>query len=113
MTESFSNPTPPTDERILRALREARSQLEAVEQAKNERVAIVGMAGRFPGANSVDELWQLLTAGQSGIRMLSDQELEEAGVAPETSQQADYVRAYAGFSEADGFDAAFFRLLPP
>ena len=47
MTESFSYPTPPTDERILRALREARSQLEAVEQAKNERVAIVGMAGRF------------------------------------------------------------------
>jgi len=112
MTESFSYPTPPTDERILRALREARSQLEAVEQAKNERVAIVGMAGRFPGADSVNELWQLLTVGQSGIRRLSDQELEEAGVSPDTWQQPDYVRAYAGFSEADGFDAAFFGYSP-
>jgi len=112
MTESFSHPNQPTDERILRALREARSQLEAVEQAKNERVAIVGMAGRFPGADSVNELWELLTAGEAGIRRLSDQELEEAGVSPDTFQQPDYVRAYAGFSEADGFDAAFFGYSP-
>ncbi|MEM1290508.1 MAG: beta-ketoacyl synthase N-terminal-like domain-containing protein [Cyanobacteria bacterium P01_H01_bin.162] len=112
MTEHLSQPSQSTDERILRALREARSQLEAVEQAKNERVAIVGMAGRFPGADSVDALWQLLTAGQSGIRMLSDEDLTAAGVAPETWKQPDYVRAYAGFSEADSFDAAFFGYSP-
>ena len=112
MTESFSTPIQSTDERILRALREARSQLEAVEQAKAERVAIIGMAGRFPGAHSVDELWQLLTAGESGIRQLSDQELAAAGVSPDTFQQPDYVRAYAGFAEADGFDATFFGYSP-
>ncbi|NEQ47699.1 MAG: acyltransferase domain-containing protein [Leptolyngbya sp. SIOISBB] len=112
MTEHLSHPPQSTDERILRALREARSQLEAIEQAKNERVAIVGMAGRFPGADNIDALWQLLTAGQSGIRMLSEQELAAAGVAPETWQQPDYVRAYAGFSEADSFDAAFFGYSP-
>ncbi|MDB9527374.1 beta-ketoacyl synthase N-terminal-like domain-containing protein [Oscillatoria sp. CS-180] len=111
MTQSLPNPKS-TDERILRALREARSQLEAVEQAKNERVAIIGMAGRFPGADSLEELWQMLIAGQSGIRVLSDQELEAAGVSSETFQQADYVRAYAGFSEADSFDAAFFGYSP-
>ncbi|MGD1930339.1 MAG: beta-ketoacyl synthase N-terminal-like domain-containing protein [Leptolyngbyaceae cyanobacterium] len=112
MTEPLSHPSQSTDERILRALREARSQLEAVEQAKNERVAIVGMAGRFPGTDSIDALWQLLTAGQSGIRRLSDQELEAAGVAPATWQQPDYVRAYAGFADADSFDAAFFGYSP-
>ena len=112
MTEHLSHNSQSTDERILRALREARSQLEAVEQAKNERVAIVGMAGRFPGADSIEALWQLLTAGQSGIRMLSDQELAAAGVTPDTWQQSDYVRAYAGFSEADSFDAAFFGYSP-
>ena len=112
MTQNFPTPPQSTDERILRALREARSQLEAVEHAKTERVAIIGMAGRFPGADSVDELWQLLTAGQSGIRILSDQALEEAGVSPETFQSPDYVRAYAGFSEADRFDAAFFGYSP-
>ncbi|MEM9502337.1 MAG: type I polyketide synthase, partial [Cyanobacteria bacterium P01_E01_bin.43] len=112
MTEHLSHTSQSTDERILRALREARSQLEAVEQAKQERVAIVGMAGRFPGADTIDALWQLLMAGQSGIRMLSDQELETAGVAPNTWQQSDYVRAYAGFSEADSFDAAFFGYSP-
>ncbi|MEB3360480.1 MAG: type I polyketide synthase, partial [Synechococcales bacterium] len=112
MTEHLSKAPPSTDERILRALREARSQLEAIEQARNESVAIIGMAGRFPGADSIDELWQLLIAGQSGIRWLSDQELEDAGVSPETFQQPDYVRACASFSEMDGFDAAFFGYSP-
>lgn len=49
-------------------------------------VAIVGMAGRFPGANSVDELWDLISSGRSmvsnppdrvGLDQLSDE------VAPE------------------------------
>ncbi|WYZ35368.1 hypothetical protein EsH8_X_000015 [Colletotrichum jinshuiense] len=30
-------------------------------------VAIVGIAGRFPGANSVDELWELISAGKSMV----------------------------------------------
>ncbi|MEL7334401.1 MAG: beta-ketoacyl synthase N-terminal-like domain-containing protein, partial [Cyanobacteria bacterium J06560_2] len=56
-------------ERVFKALKEARSQLEAIEQARNERIAIVGMAGRFPGADNLDEFWDLLNQGKSGIRM--------------------------------------------
>ena len=112
MTESFTHAPAPTSDRILRALQEARSQLEAVERAKNEQVAIIGMAGRFPGADHIDEFWQLLKAGQSGIQFLSDQDLADASVAPETFQQPDYVRAYSGFADAHSFDAAFFGYSP-
>lgn len=35
-------------------------------------VAVVGMAGRFPGANSVDELWSLLSAGRSSVQKAPD-----------------------------------------
>ncbi|KAK7997486.1 hypothetical protein PG989_005526 [Apiospora arundinis] len=31
-------------------------------------VAVVGMAGRFPGANSVDEFWDLLSTGTSAVQ---------------------------------------------
>ena len=112
MTERLSHTSKTMDDRILRALQEARSQLEAVEQAQNEQVVIIGMAGRFPGADSVDEFWELLKSGKSGIRFLDDQELADTGVPPEIFQQPDYVRAYGGFSEADSFDAAFFGYSP-
>ena len=46
----------------------------------NEPVAIIGMAGRFPGARSVPEFWSALREGRSGLRTLSDDELRAAGV---------------------------------
>src|SRR5216117_95747 len=38
-------------------------------------IAIVGMAGRFPGARDIDEFWRNLTAGIESIARLSDQDL--------------------------------------
>ena len=47
-------------------------------------IAIVGMAGRFPGARNIDEFWRNLRDGVESIRQLSDAELLAAGVAPES-----------------------------
>ncbi|MGD1866650.1 MAG: beta-ketoacyl synthase N-terminal-like domain-containing protein [Phormidesmis sp.] len=99
-------------ERVFKALKEARSQLEAIEQARNERIAIVGMAGRFPGADNLDEFWDLLNQGKSGIRMLSDEALLAAGVPESTFRQPNYVSAYASFPDPTGFDAGFFGYSP-
>ncbi|MEM1255614.1 MAG: beta-ketoacyl synthase N-terminal-like domain-containing protein [Cyanobacteria bacterium P01_H01_bin.21] len=97
-----------TSDRVFHALKEARSQLEAIEQARNEQVAIVGMAGRFPGADSLEEFWNLLVQGETGIRMLSEAELLAAGVSASTFKQPNYVPAYASFSDPTQFDARFF-----
>ena len=43
-------------------------------------IAIVGMAGRFPGARNVDEFWHNLAEGVESIARLSDQEILESGV---------------------------------
>ena len=50
--------------------------------AVNERssIAIVGMAGRFPGAADVDELWENLRGGVESVVFFSDEELAAAGV---------------------------------
>ncbi|MEM9212767.1 MAG: beta-ketoacyl synthase N-terminal-like domain-containing protein [Cyanobacteria bacterium P01_F01_bin.150] len=101
-----------SSQRILSALKEARTQIEAIQREKQERVAIVGMAGRFPGAETVDEFWQLLSQGRVGIRFLSDEELDAAGVGPAERDRPNYVRAYASCEDVGGFDAAFFGYSP-
>ncbi|MDZ8051398.1 MAG: SDR family NAD(P)-dependent oxidoreductase [Aulosira sp. ZfuVER01] len=73
-----------------------------------EGIAIVGMAGRFPGAKNVDEFWQNLQNGVESISVFSEQELAEAGIDPAVLQNPDYVKAKAVLDDIDLFDAAFF-----
>ena len=50
-------------------------------------IAIIGMAGRFPGANSVAEFWRNLCAGVESIEFASDEELISAGISPGAIQK--------------------------
>ena len=106
MTESS------TSQRILAALKEARNELQAVELAQNEPIAIVGMAGRFPGAKNLDEFWQNICNGVNSIDFLSQDELLAHGVDPETVNDPNYVNAYSSFEGIDSFDAPFFGYSP-
>ena len=65
MSVVYQNSTIPTQasDRVFKALKAARSQLEAIEQPRNERIAIVGMAGRFPGAENLEAFWDLISQG--------------------------------------------------
>jgi 3-oxoacyl-(acyl-carrier-protein) synthase/thioesterase domain-containing protein/acyl carrier protein len=79
-----------------------------VTDTTSTAVAIVGMAGRFPGADSVPELWRNLVAGAESPRTLSRQELLDAGVAESTASHRDYVPVASELADADAFDAQFF-----
>src|SRR5208282_2023323 len=79
---------------------------------KNSAIAIVGMAGRFPGARNVDEFWRNLRDGVESIRPLSDTQLLAAGVRPEELAHPDYVKAAAVLDGVDMFDASFFGFSP-
>jgi acyl transferase domain-containing protein/acyl carrier protein len=66
-------------------------------------IAIVGMACRLPGANSVDEYWDLIRGGTSMIREFPARRGPSAGADP------GYLKG--GFVEdVDAFDAAFFGI---
>ena len=75
-------------------------------------VAIVGMAGRFPRARDVEELWELLRTGTDAISYFSREELEGEGVPAVVLDDPKYVRARGVLDEADLFDAAFFDCSP-
>ncbi|MET7671693.1 SDR family NAD(P)-dependent oxidoreductase [Micromonospora luteifusca] len=77
-----------------------------------EPTAIVGMAGRFPGADSVEELWDLLMSGRDGVGTVPPQRWSHAAfhavdpdVGPRiTTDQGGFLRDIARF------DAGFFGI---
>jgi len=75
-------------------------------------IAIVGMAGRFPGARNIDEYWANLVGGVESIRRLTDEELLAAGVPRRVFEDPSYVRACPVLDDIDKFDAAFFGISP-
>ncbi|WP_369929401.1 amino acid adenylation domain-containing protein [Xanthomonas sp. NCPPB 2632] len=77
-----------------------------------DAVAIVGMAGRFPGAADVDMFWDNLRNGVESIRRLTPADLATAGVDPLVVDAPNYVRAMAIPDDIDLFDARFFKMTP-
>jgi acyl transferase domain-containing protein len=75
--------------------------------ADDEGVAIIGMAGRFPGAPDVRSLWRNICAGLDSIGRFTVEELEDG------RGGGDGVVAARGILEgAEEFDAAFFGMKP-
>jgi acyl transferase domain-containing protein/thioesterase domain-containing protein/acyl carrier protein len=79
---------------------------------KNTAIAIVGMAGRFPGARNVAEFWQNLRDGVEAVRPFSDAQLLAAGVSADELAQPEYVKSGVVLEDLDKFDAAFFGFSP-
>src|ERR1041385_8128369 len=78
-----------------------------------EGIAIIGLHGRFPGADSVDEFWANLVAGRESISFFSDDDLSTAGLDPAALRRAGrYVPARGVLKDAESFDAGFFGIHP-
>ena len=98
--------------RILQALNEAVRKLEAMEQAKHEPVAIVGVSGRFPGAPTLEAFWQLLIDGREGVADVPPERWDiDAYYDPDPDTPGKMNMRRAGFlTDIDQFDAAFFGI---
>jgi acyl transferase domain-containing protein/acyl carrier protein len=75
-----------------------------------ERIAIVGMACRFPGAENLDAFWRNLRDGVESISFFTDEELRESGAG--SVPHPDFVPAHGSLQDADRFDAEFFDVNP-
>ncbi|TML18436.1 MAG: type I polyketide synthase, partial [Actinobacteria bacterium] len=73
-------------------------------------IAIVGMAGRFPGAADVDAFWERIARGDDCLDDLSEADLVARNVAPSTRQDPHYVRRSGIVDDVDRFDAGFFGI---
>ncbi|HEX3941159.1 MAG TPA: aminotransferase class III-fold pyridoxal phosphate-dependent enzyme, partial [Acidobacteriaceae bacterium] len=71
-------------------------------------IAIVGMTGRFPGAETVEDFWRNLASGVESITFFSDEELEIQA----SERGPGYVAARPILKDTAMFDAAFFGIYP-
>ncbi|WP_260862531.1 type I polyketide synthase [Bacillus pumilus] len=72
-------------------------------------IAIVGMAGRFPGASSLEDFWQRLVNGEEMIHFFTEEELKKAGLDASVYQHPNFIGAKGRLQEIEGFDADFFN----
>lgn len=85
---------------------------EAERPWKGDSIAIIGIAGRFPQARSVDEFWQNLCEGRDCISRLSKDELLKDGVDPAILDNKLFVPAGSVLDDIELFDASFFGISP-
>lgn len=88
------------------------SQVESDSPRDNLDIAIIGMAGRFPGAKNIAAFWENVRDGVESLSVLSDQDLVNAGVPDTLRRDPNYVRMRGLMAEIDLFDAGFFGITP-
>lgn len=86
--------------------------IEIMSNKTGLEVAVIGMAGRLPGAANINEYWDNLINGVESISFFSEEELKEAGVPSELIKNPKYVNAKGILDNIDSFDYNFFGYTP-
>ena len=98
---SFGNDLPPI-----------RADLTEGYKAPVDAIAVVGMACRFPGANTTEEFWDLLASGRTMAQEVPKERIDIPGSfrATQDSKWVGRTKFFGNFvSDADAFDSAFFN----
>ena len=82
------------------------------EPDNNLDIAIIGMAGRFPGANNLKEFWDNLKHGVESIHFYPEEEVIASGIHPQQARDRHFVPAAGGIDYENDFDADFFDYTP-
>lgn len=105
----------PTIQALARHLRQPNQINQPDQIQRNTRkmtehtdIAIIGLAGRFPGADHTEAYWQNLRDGVESITYFSEEDLTQSDKA--LREHPDYVQAGAILSNIDLFDAVFFDI---
>ena len=75
---------------------------------RDSHIAIIGIAGRFPGADNPQQFWENIRRGVESISFFSDEEVLAEGVPEEILRRPDCVKAHGVLDGTDLFDAGFF-----
>ncbi|WP_373540196.1 amino acid adenylation domain-containing protein [Chamaesiphon sp.] len=83
--------------------------IAAPNPATHTGIAVIGMVGRFPGAASVEQLWENLCAGRESITFFEEDEIDPS-IDRALLADPNYVRAKGVLAGAELFDAGFFGM---
>jgi phthiocerol/phenolphthiocerol synthesis type-I polyketide synthase E len=82
------------------------------DQMPRHAVAIIGLAGRFPGAADLDGFWRNIADGVERLDVPTDADLDSAGVTPDIRSKPNFVRRSTALDGTANFDANFFGMSP-
>ena len=86
-------------------------QQKSQNKSKSADIAIIGMAGRFPGASDNATLWKNLCEGRESVHYFTDDEIHFS-IPESVKNHPDYIKARGIIEDAATFDAAFFGISP-
>lgn len=85
-------------------------------QVEPDAIAVIGMAGQFPGSGDIQHFWENLAANNAGIGELPRHYMDPARYAADTDKEAavrngkTYCKWGGVVKDRDCFDAKFFRI---
>ena len=77
-----------------------------------EGIAVVGMSGRYPGARTLEQFWEILRDGKETITHYTEEEFLEAGFDADVVRDPSFVKARPVYERPMDFDAPFFAYTP-
>jgi acyl transferase domain-containing protein len=75
-------------------------------------IAIIGLAGRFPGARDLDAFWENLRNGVESLETFGEAHLDAAGMPRGLQADPMFVHKGTVLENAEHFDAQFFGISP-
>jgi acyl transferase domain-containing protein len=84
----------------------------ATDQREDLDIAVIGLVGRFPGAEDLDAFWRNLRDGTESVTFFTDEELVAFGVDPAALRAPNFIKAAPILRGIGLFDAAFFGYSP-
>ncbi|WP_249219737.1 non-ribosomal peptide synthetase/type I polyketide synthase [Chitinophaga sp. HK235] len=79
---------------------------------ESHEIAIIAVSGAFSGVDSVDELWQIVSSQQEGLRFYSKDECQELQVNEALLENPDFVPVAGQVKDIELFDPTFWELSP-
>jgi acyl transferase domain-containing protein/thioesterase domain-containing protein/acyl carrier protein len=76
------------------------------------KIAVIGMACRFPGAKSLEDFWANLVNCRDTIHTFTDDDLTQAGVSKQLVTHPYYIKRRGILTDIEYFDADFFKMTP-
>jgi natural product biosynthesis luciferase-like monooxygenase protein/amino acid adenylation domain-containing protein len=112
LTVLFSHPTESALVRHLSAQAGSRAEPRHGGPGRDRRIAIIGMAARFPGADTLDEYWHNLLTGTVSTSRFGRRELLAAGLPQSLVDDPAFVPVSGALADIAGFDAELFGMSP-
>jgi acyl transferase domain-containing protein/acyl carrier protein len=75
-------------------------------------IAVIGMSGRFPMSENLDQFWKNLRKGVECVTRFTDEELLASGIDASVLQDSNYIKSAPILKDIDKFDAGFFGYSP-